>query len=174
MSTRSPIEATWSGPSAAAKWSLVAALLAPVIAAAVPSTFIGLRVPPYPSDCAKIEGAVLGGGPPYRLGYERLRCAEREFVVLDRLVEFRDGLPFWEVVDDLELSVPPDQQFWGVLVCQSAHGGDEPVFAVGAATKTSGSSGTAAVTRAWRFDLRALKIQPVPARDVSCAWESDD
>src|SRR5262245_21144917 len=94
---------------------VVLACVSTWIASASPPTFVGLRQPPYPADCKAVEGAVLGPDPPYRFGYEHLVCGDKHFVVLQRLIEFRDGKPVWEVVDEAQPSIGPGQELWGPL-----------------------------------------------------------
>jgi hypothetical protein len=154
-------------------------LMSPFSSVAAPPTFVGLQIPPYPSDCRVGEGAVLGPGPPYRLSYEHLLCGSDEAIILLRLVEHRDGVRYAEVIDEVFLSIPPEQQLLGGLMCSRARKSDEVVLAVGA-LKTTVDTGVIkrfvadAVAQAWRFDLEAERIEPIPSSDVSCGWETYD
>jgi hypothetical protein len=132
---------------------------------------VGLRLPPYPADCRVSEGAVLGAGPPYRLGYEHLVCGNTNFVILQRL----DAQSTREVVDEVQPSIPPDHRLWGVLSCRSALGNDDPVFAVGTFAKVTSTRFVAErLIQAWRFDLKAEKISPILTSGVSCEWENSE
>jgi hypothetical protein len=150
-------------------------LAQPLFGTAEPSTFVGLQLPPYPRDCKVSEGAVLGSGPPYRLGYEHLICGSDHFVILQRLIGRRGDLPLWQVVDEVRPSVSPEQRLWGVLACQWAVGSDAPVFAVGTSTSVTRVRSVAGkLTQAWRFDVESEKIEAISPSDVSCAEEGDD
>jgi hypothetical protein len=149
-------------------------LLTPVSIAA-PASFVGLSLPPYPTDCKVGEGAVLGSGPPYRLGYEHLICGSGEVVVLLRLIDQRDGKPYWKVLDEVQLPISPGQRMMGVLTCSRVAKGSEPVFALGILRNVNGARFVGEnVTHAWRFDLDAERIEPIPPGEVSCEEENDD
>ena len=153
---------------------LAAVSLAPVSIAA-PATFVGLSLPPYPTDCKVGEGAVLGWGPPYLRGYEHLICGSREFVVFMRLLEQRDGKPYWTVVDEVQLPLSPGQRMMGVLTCSRPAKSGDQVFALGILRNVSGARFVGEnVTHAWRFDLEAERIEPISPNEVSCEEENED
>jgi hypothetical protein len=158
---------------------LACALWSPFLSIAAPPTFVGLQLPPYPSDCKVGEGAVLGSGPPYRLGYEHLICGSDEIVVFLRVIEHRDSVARWDVIDEVWLSIPAGQRMWGVLKCSRVHHDGDAVFAVGTFVKVADTRVMRRfeadnVTQAWRFDLEAERIEPIAASDVSCGWDSYD
>lgn len=154
---------------------LACASMAPLWAIAAPPTMVGLRLPPYPDDCKVSEGAVLGAGPPYRLVYEHLVCRDRDFVILQRVVERQGAQPTREVVDEVRPYIPPEHRLWGVLPCRWVLGSDEPVFAVGTSVKVTNTRFLAEkLIQAWRFDLEAERIKPILASDVSCEWENSE
>jgi hypothetical protein len=147
-----------------------------VPAIAVPPSFVGSEIPPRPSDCSVGAGAVLGDpDKPNNLSYEHLKCGDRELVLLLRLVERREGRPHFLVVDQVEPFIAPYQRLMNTLMCSPVVEGGGYVIAVGTLSRvTAGKLVAYDLTYAWRFDLSAEKIQPVPPDEVSCEWTNVD
>jgi hypothetical protein len=143
---------------------------------AAPLTFVGSELPPRPSDCSVAAGGVLGDpDQPNHLAYEHLQCGNRELVLLLRFIERRDGKARFVVVDEIEPLIAPWQRLMDSLTCSPVTEGDGDVLAVGTLSRvTEGRLAAYDLTLAWRFDLRAEKIQPIAPTEVSCEWRNVD
>ena len=154
----------------------VTGLAVTVPAIAAPPTFVGSEMPPRPSDCSVAVGAVLGDpNEPNHLAYEHLKCGNREIVLLLRFIERRDGKAHFIVVDEVEPLIAPWQRLMDILTCSPVTEGGGQVIAVGTLSRVTDRRLVAYdLTFAWRFDLSAEKIQPIPPSEVSCEWRNVD
>jgi hypothetical protein len=121
-------------------------------------------------------GAVLGDADkPNNLAYEHLKCGNRDLVLLVRLIERREGEPHFLVVDQVEPFIAPYQRLMDILMCSPVAEGGGNVIAVGTLSRVTARRLVAYdLTFAWRFDLSAEKIQPIPPNEVSCEWTDVD
>jgi hypothetical protein len=112
---------------------------------------------------------------PNNLSYEHLKCGDRELVLLLRLIERREGRPHFLVVDQVEPLIAPYQRLMDTLMCSPVAEGGGNVIAVGTLSRVTARKLVAYdLTFAWRFDLIAEKIQPIPPDEVSCEWTNVD
>jgi hypothetical protein len=121
-------------------------------------------------------GAVLGDpDQPNHLGYEHWKCGDRELVLLLRFVERREGKPLSLVVDQVEPIIAPYQRLMDTLMCSLVAEGGGNVIAVGTLSRVTARKLVAFdLTFAWRFNLSAQKIEPIPPDKVSCEWTDVD
>ncbi len=111
-----------------------------------------------------------------KFAYERMLCGSQEVVVLERFVEWRGKLTYWKVLDELLLpSMECGYAALDVLLCESANYPESAVLAVGVwGNAENGALVAKNISHALRFNLDAVKIEPISTHDVVCESEYQD
>ena len=138
--------------------------------------WIGKIVPPYPDGVSETTGTCIGGAQ-----FDPSTICDHALAVLDdpqsRLRTIRaleqaphfGKLPRWRIVDALEPDELADRD---VLVatgtCQQRGTDDATVVAL---VRVAEQEWLSPVLRAWRFDVAAGKLLPLPVADLRCRNE---
>jgi hypothetical protein len=138
--------------------------------------WIGKIVPPYPDGVTETTGTCIGGAT-----FDPATICEHAFAVLDdaqsklrTILALEQAphfgkLPLWRVVDALEPDELVDRDVQVAAgICQQDEGDDANVVAL---VRLAEQEWLAPVLRAWRFDVAAGKLLPIPVTDVRCRNE---
>ena len=138
-------------------------------------SFVGREVPPGPPGCEHKEGGILGDLD--RFAYEVFDCKEAgEVALLERFVERRGKLAYWQVIDELRLPAPTRDGLarLDVPFCRSSAYKGSHVLAIGAWKEVPGGAVAERISHAWRFNLESRRIESIPVKGVACDREDID
>jgi len=143
--------------------------------------WIGKIVPPYPDGVTETTGTCIGGAQFDDGQLNQATICGHAFAVLDdpqsklrTILALEQAphfgkLPLWRIVDALE---PDELADRNVLVatgtCQQRGTDDATVVAL---VRLAEQEWLSPVLRAWRFDVAAGKLLPLPVADIRCRNE---
>jgi hypothetical protein len=138
--------------------------------------WIGKIVPPYPDGVTETTGTCIGSAQ-----FDPATLCDHAFAVLDdpqsklRVVLALEQaphfgkLPLWRIVDAVELDDPGDRSVQVATgICQQRGVDDAGLVAL---VRLAEREWLAPVLRAWRFDVTAGKLLPVPVAGIRCRNE---
>jgi hypothetical protein len=138
--------------------------------------WIGRIVPPYPDGVTETSGTCIGDAQA-----EAASICEHAFAVLDdpqsklrTILALEQAphfgkLPLWRIVDALEPDELADRNIQVATgTCQQRETDDATVVAL---VRLAEQEWLSPVLRAWRFEVAAGKLLPIPVTDVRCRNE---
>ena len=138
--------------------------------------WIGKIVPPYPDGVSETTGTCIGGAQ-----FDPSTICDHAFAVLDdpqsklrTILALEQAphfgkLPLWRIVDALEPDELADRNVQVATgTCQQRGTDDASVVAL---VRVAEQEWLSPVLRAWRFDVAAGKLLPLPVADIRCRNE---
>jgi len=138
--------------------------------------WIGKIVPPYPDGVSETTGTCIGGAQ-----FDPSTICDHAFAVLDdpqsklRTILALEQAPhfgkqpLWRIVDALEPDALADRNVQVATgTCQQRGADDATVVAL---VRVVEQEWLSPVLRAWRFDVAAGKLLPLPVADIRCRNE---
>jgi hypothetical protein len=147
----------------------------PLTAAARPSTsYTGVRYPPLPEGCHERGGMLLPQTSDAGFGLKEVTCHGVGALWLARLTH-RDAQqrPHWEVLDVMPLPTPRPGQTVVNDDCAFEGGPDPSIHAVGTWLEKEVGGSLESITFAARPNLDRLKLERLPASQVTCGHDED-
>jgi len=143
--------------------------------------WIGKIVPPYPDGVAETTGTCIGGAQFDDAQLNQATICDHAFAVLDdpqsklrTILALEQAphfgkLPLWRIVDALEPDELADRNVQVATgTCQQRGTDDATVVAL---VRVAEQEWLSPVLRAWRFDVAAGKLLPLPVADLRCRNE---
>lgn len=159
-----------------AGWLCVLGIATPAVAGEPGDGWRGKIVPPYPDGVVEVSGTCIGdaSGDPTAICDHAFAVLDdpqsklRTILALEQAPHFGKQ-PLWRVADALEPSELDDRSVEVASgTCQQQQ---TDAVAVVALVRLADKQWLSPVLRAWRFDIAAGKLLPIPVADLRCRNE---